>query len=58
MSWFQLYFDDARSISAKYALIKRRGLLGTGIWTSAFEGGRRELTAAIHDAFGGGVASR
>jgi spore germination protein YaaH len=51
VTWFQLYFDDARSISAKYALIKRRGLLGTGVWTSAFEGGRRELTAAIGDAF-------
>jgi spore germination protein YaaH len=52
VSWFQLYFDDARSIAAKYALIKRRDLLGTGIWTSAFEGGRGDLTAAIHDAFG------
>jgi spore germination protein YaaH len=51
VTWFQLYFDDARSIGAKYALIKRRGLLGTGVWTSAFEGGPRELTAAIRDAF-------
>jgi Glycosyl hydrolases family 18 len=51
VTWFQLYFDDARSIAAKYALIKRRHLLGTGIWTSAFEGGAQELTHAIHDAF-------
>ena len=51
LAWFQLYFDDARSIGAKYELIKRRGLLGTGVWTSAFEGGRRELTTAIRDAF-------
>jgi spore germination protein YaaH len=51
VTWFQLYFDDARSLAAKYKLIKRRGLLGTGVWTSAFEGGRRELTAAIRDAF-------
>ncbi len=52
MSWFQLYFDDARSLTAKYDLIKQRGLLGTGVWTSAFEGGRRELTAALREAFG------
>jgi spore germination protein YaaH len=51
VTWFQLYFDDARSIGAKYELIKRRGLLGTGIWTSAFEGRPRELTAAIRAAF-------
>jgi spore germination protein YaaH len=56
VSWFQLYFDDGRSMAAKYALIKRRDLLGTGIWTSAFEGGRREMTAALHDAFGGPVS--
>jgi spore germination protein YaaH len=51
VTWFQLYFDDARSLGAKYKLIKRRGLLGTGVWTSAFEGGSRELTAAIREAF-------
>jgi len=51
VTWFQLYFDDARSIGAKYRLIEQRGLLGTGIWTSAFEGRPRELTAAIREAF-------
>jgi spore germination protein YaaH len=51
VTWFQLYFDDARSLGAKYKLIKRRGLLGTGVWTSAFEGGSRELTAALREAF-------
>ena len=43
-------------MAAKYALIKRRNLLGTGIWTSAFEGGRRELTGALNDAFRGPVS--
>ena len=49
--WFQLYFDDARSMTAKWNLIKQRGLLGTGVWTVAFEGGRLELTAAMREAF-------
>jgi spore germination protein YaaH len=51
VTWHQLYFDDARSLAAKYVLIKQRGLLGTGVWTSAFEGGRQELTGAMRDAF-------
>jgi spore germination protein YaaH len=51
MTWFQLYYDNPRSMTAKWNLIKKRELLGTGIWTAAFEGGRRELTAALRKAF-------
>jgi spore germination protein len=49
--WYQMYFDDARSMAAKWALVKARGLLGTGVWTIAFEGRARELDAAMRKAF-------
>jgi spore germination protein YaaH len=51
VTWFQLYYDNARSMTAKWNLIKKRQLLGTGIWTAGFEGGRRELTEAMREAF-------
>lgn len=47
LEWFQLYFDDARSLGVKWAEFRRQGLLGTGIWTSAFEGESGELTEAL-----------
>ncbi len=47
LQWFQLYFDDALSLTAKWTEFQRLGLLGTGIWTPAFEGGSGELTAAL-----------
>ncbi|HEX5825033.1 MAG TPA: glycosyl hydrolase family 18 protein, partial [Candidatus Limnocylindrales bacterium] len=47
LQWFQLYFDDARSLGAKWAEFQRQGLLGTGIWTSAFEGPSGDLTTAL-----------
>jgi spore germination protein YaaH len=49
--WYQMYFDDARSLAAKWTLVKARGLLGTGVWTIAFEGRARELDAAMRKAF-------
>jgi spore germination protein YaaH len=49
--WFQLYYDDARSLGAKWTEFQRQGLLGTGIWTSAFEGDSGELTAALRKAW-------
>jgi spore germination protein YaaH len=49
--WYQMYFDDARSMAAKWALVKARGLLGSGVWTIAFEGRARELDAAMRKAF-------
>jgi spore germination protein YaaH len=45
--WVQLYFDDPRSLTAKWTEFRRQELLGTGIWTSAFEGPSGELTAAL-----------
>jgi hypothetical protein len=51
LHWFQLYYDDARSLGAKWAEFRRQGLLGTGIWTSAFEGPSGELTEALRAAW-------
>jgi spore germination protein YaaH len=51
MQWFQLYFDDARSLGEKWTEFRRQGLLGTGIWTSAFEGGSGDLTAALRNVW-------
>lgn len=51
LQWFQLYYDDARSLAAKWAEFRRQGLLGTGIWTSAFEGPSGDLTAALRKAW-------
>jgi GH18 family chitinase len=47
LQWFQLYYDDARSLRAKWLEFRRQGLLGTGIWTSAFEGANTDLTDAL-----------
>ena len=51
LHWFQLYYDDARSLGVKWAEFQRQGLLGTGVWTSAFEGDSGDLTAALRDAW-------
>ena len=47
LGWYQLYYDDARSLTAKWTEFRRQGLLGTGVWTTAFEGDSGELTAAL-----------
>jgi spore germination protein YaaH len=49
--WMQLYFDDARAAAYKWSQVKRLGLLGSGMWTAAFEGGPAELTAELRTAF-------
>lgn len=47
VQWFQMYYDDARSLTVKWTEFRRLGLLGTGVWTSAFEGDSGELTEAL-----------
>lgn len=51
VGWIQMYFDDARSLGVKWAEFRRQGLLGTGIWTAAFEGPSGDLTAALRKAW-------
>jgi spore germination protein YaaH len=49
--WYQLYYDGARSLAAKWAFVKREGLLGTGVWTIGFEGRAGPLDAEMRRAF-------
>jgi spore germination protein YaaH len=51
LHWFQLYYDDARSLGVKWAEFRRQGLLGTGVWTTAFEGDSGELAGALREAW-------
>jgi spore germination protein YaaH len=51
LHWVQLYFDDPRSLAAKWGEFQRQKLLGTGIWTVAFEGESGQLTAALRRAW-------
>ncbi|HUQ78713.1 MAG TPA: glycosyl hydrolase family 18 protein [Patescibacteria group bacterium] len=51
LQWFQLYFDDARSLTVKWNAFRRLGLLGTGIWTTAFEGPSGDLTKALRSVW-------
>lgn len=50
--WVQLWFDDAQTLAWKWDWIRHEGLLGTGIWTSPFEGSPGAVTAALLHAFG------
>jgi spore germination protein YaaH len=49
--WRQLYVDDATALRAKYDLVNRYGLRGSGIWALGYDGGHAELWAAIRDKF-------
>jgi spore germination protein YaaH/flagellar hook assembly protein FlgD len=46
-SWRQVYFDDAQSLKARYDLVIRSGLRGSGIWALGYDGTRPELYGAI-----------
>lgn len=51
LRWYQLYFDDHRAIAHKWAWIKAQKLLGGGVWTIGYEGGRGALTEVMRKAF-------
>ncbi len=46
-TWREVYYDDARSLRAKYDLINRYGLRGAGIWALGYDGTRPELYSVI-----------
>jgi spore germination protein YaaH len=52
----ELYWDDAVSLGAKYALINTDNLRGVGIWTLNYGGGTPELWAALNSYFACPVA--
>jgi spore germination protein YaaH len=47
----ELYWDDAVSLGAKYALVNADGLRGVGIWTLNYGGGAPELWSALSAHF-------
>jgi spore germination protein YaaH len=47
LHWVQLYFDDARSLTAKWSDFRQRGLRGTGFWTWGFQGDATDLRDAL-----------
>jgi spore germination protein YaaH len=50
--WRQLYFDNVRSLGAKYDLVNSKGLRGAGVWALGFEGSRPELYRLLKSKFG------
>ena len=50
-SWRQVYYDDATTLKARYDLVNRAGLRGTGMWALGYEGTRTELNRALADKF-------
>jgi spore germination protein YaaH len=46
-SWREVYYDDAQSLKARYDLVIRSGLRGSGIWALGYDGTRPELYGAI-----------
>ena len=50
-TWCQTYYDDARTLSAKYDLAKARGLAGAGIWALEYDAGLTSYWQALADAF-------
>ena len=50
-TWVQLYLDDPRALSAKWARFLQLGLLGTGMWTIGFEGTPGAANAALREAW-------
>jgi hypothetical protein len=47
----QVYFEDERSLAAKYDYVIANGLAGVGIWTLDNDRGRSELWNALRVAF-------
>jgi spore germination protein YaaH len=50
-NWVQGYYDDVRSLGAKYDLVNSRGLAGTGMWTLLMDSGRDELWRLLAQKF-------
>jgi hypothetical protein len=49
--WTETYFDNPRSLGAKYALITSRRLAGTGIWALGYDRGVAGYWDALATAF-------
>lgn len=51
--WRQCFFDDTRSLEAKYNMVNRRGIAGIGIWALGYDNGYEDLWQLIADKFTG-----
>ena len=51
-AWVQGYYDDAQSLSAKYAMVKAHGMRGVGVWHLLMDVERPELWNALKASFG------
>lgn len=49
--WHQGWYDDDQSLLLKYADVDSQSLQGTGMWALAYDGPRREMWAALREAF-------
>lgn len=49
--WRQGFYDDTRSLGAKYDLVNRREAGGIGIWALGYDNGHTELWELIADKF-------
>jgi spore germination protein YaaH len=45
------YYEDERSLKAKYDLINSKNLAGVGIWALGYDGGYRELWDLLYNEF-------
>ena len=50
-SWRQVYYDDAASMSLRYALVNDYNLRGAGMWALGYDGGHPELYRAVSESF-------
>ncbi len=50
-SWRQLYIDDRQALEAKYDLVNRYNLRGTGMWALGYDDTRPELYQALAAKF-------
>lgn len=46
-----VYFENVRSLSAKYDFVKKNKLQGVAIWAMGFDGNRTELSQTLIDKF-------
>jgi spore germination protein YaaH len=49
--YWQGYYDDPKSLGAKYDFVINKGLGGVGIWALGYDNGRVELWNTIRDKF-------
>ena len=50
-NWRQCFYDDTRSLGAKYDLVNRRNTGGIGIWALGYDNGYPELWDLIEEKF-------